>query len=154
MNNAQAIKDRLDIVDVIAAHIDIKKTGSQYRAKCPFHDGKNLTMSIRQDKQFFNCFKCGAAGDLISFYKEYNNLSFPKALDELAKKAGIEVGEYEQLVPKKINEEYQLDKMIMIINQHDKENNKRISYTDKQRVKLAEQRSKNIENKYKKVLTI
>lgn len=80
-----------DIVDVISQYVAIKKKGSNYSACCPFHDEKTPSFSVSPAKQFYYCFGCGAHGDAIGFIKEYNNLSFVEAVEELARQLGVDV---------------------------------------------------------------
>ena len=83
--------ERVDIVDVIDSRVKLKKTGKNYSACCPFHDEKTPSFSVSPDKQFFYCFGCGASGNSIGFIMDYERLSFPEAIDSLAKVAGVEV---------------------------------------------------------------
>ena len=83
--------ERSDIVDVIDSRVKLKKSGKDYSACCPFHDEKTPSFTVSQDKQFFHCFGCGANGNIISFLMDYERLSFPEAVETLARLAGVEV---------------------------------------------------------------
>ena len=83
--------DRIDIVDVVDSRVKLKKTGKNYSACCPFHDEKTPSFTVSPDKQFYYCFGCGASGSALNFILEYDNLSFPDAVELLAKQAGVEV---------------------------------------------------------------
>lgn len=83
--------DRLDIVDVVGARIDLRKTGKNYSARCPFHNEKTPSFSVSPDKQFFYCFGCGAGGNAIGFVMDHDHLSFPEAVENLARHCGMEV---------------------------------------------------------------
>ncbi|MEG1584282.1 MAG: DNA primase [Anaerovorax sp.] len=85
------IKNRCDIVEVIGRHIPLKKTGSNYKGVCPFHNEKTPSFVVSETKQIFTCFGCGATGDVIEFVKKYNNLDFPEAVEKLATELGIEI---------------------------------------------------------------
>ncbi len=85
------IKGRLSIINLIESYTSVKKSGRGFVGLCPFHDDKNPSMHIDEDKGLFHCFSCGAGGDIFGFYMRYNNLSFPEALTELAKKANVEI---------------------------------------------------------------
>ena len=78
-----------DIVDVISAHVHLKKRGSSYVGLCPFHNEKTPSFNVNPDKQFFYCFGCGTGGSAITFLMKYNNSSFREALQELADRAQI-----------------------------------------------------------------
>lgn len=85
------IKRRLSIINLIESYTSIKKTGKGYVGLCPFHDDRNPSMHVDEEKGLFHCFSCGAGGDILGFYMRYNNLAFPEAVSELAKRANIEV---------------------------------------------------------------
>ena len=83
--------NRVDIVDVVNARVQLKKAGREYKACCPFHNEKTPSFHVIPDKQFYHCFGCGANGTVISFLMEYDHLSFVEAIEELAREAGVEV---------------------------------------------------------------
>ncbi len=83
------IKARLSIVDVIQGFVSLKKSGKNHIGLCPFHDDNNPSMHVNDEKGFFHCFSCGAGGDMFGFLMRYSNVSFPEALKELARKAGV-----------------------------------------------------------------
>lgn len=83
------IKARLSIVDYIQGFVSLKKSGKNYIGLCPFHDDKNPSMQVNDEKGFFHCFSCGAGGDIFGFLMKYNNTGFREALKELAQKAGV-----------------------------------------------------------------
>lgn len=83
------IKAKLDIVDVISSYIELKRTGQNYKGLCPFHSEKTPSFTVSPDKQIFHCFGCSVGGNLVNFIMQHDNLSFPEALNLLAKKAGI-----------------------------------------------------------------
>lgn len=82
---------RTDIVEIIDSRVKLRKTGKNYSGLCPFHQEKSPSFSVSPDKQFYYCFGCGAGGNAINFITEYENLPFPQAVEDLAKRAGIEV---------------------------------------------------------------
>lgn len=79
-----ALKARLDIVDVVGTYLELKKTGANYKAPCPFHDEKTASFVVSPSKQIFHCFGCQVGGDSITFVMEYEKLSYPEALEKLA----------------------------------------------------------------------
>ena len=83
--------ERVDIVDVIDSRVNLRKSGKNYTALCPFHDEKSPSFSVNPDKQFYYCFGCGAGGNAIGFLMEYERLDFPAAVEKLAGVAGVEV---------------------------------------------------------------
>jgi len=82
---------RVDIVDLIDSHVPLKKTGSNYMARCPFHNEKTPSFSVNRKKQFYHCFGCGASGNAISFLMDYNHLDFVEAVEDLASFIGVDV---------------------------------------------------------------
>jgi len=83
--------NRSDIVEVVGSRIQLKKTGKNYSALCPFHKEKTPSFSVSPDKQFYYCFGCGAGGNALGFVMDHDQLDFPQAVEELAKRAGMEV---------------------------------------------------------------
>ncbi len=90
---------RVDIVDVVDSRVPLKKAGREYKACCPFHNEKTPSFTVSQNKQFYHCFGCGAHGTAIGFLMEYDRMSFPEAVEELAKLAGVEVPRQAQTRP-------------------------------------------------------
>lgn len=80
---------RADIVDIIDARVPLKKAGKDYKACCPFHEEKSPSFTVSPAKQFYHCFGCGAHGTAIGFLMEYEHMSFPEAVEELATKLGV-----------------------------------------------------------------
>jgi DNA primase len=82
---------RADIVELIGERVPLKKSGREFKACCPFHDEKTPSFWVSPDKQFFHCFGCGAHGTALGFLIQYDQLSFPEAVEELAQRLGLEV---------------------------------------------------------------
>ncbi len=82
---------RTDLVEVIGARVPLKRQGREYSARCPFHDERSPSFTVSPAKQFYHCFGCGAHGTAISFLMNYDRLEFLDAVEELAKRAGMEV---------------------------------------------------------------
>jgi len=82
---------RIDIIDVIDARVPLKKAGKDYKACCPFHEEKTPSFTVSQDKQFYHCFGCGVNGSAIRFLMDYEHMSFPEAVKDLAQRAGVTV---------------------------------------------------------------
>ena len=78
------LKSIVDVVDVIGNYIQLKKKGSNFTANCPFHSEKTPSFVVSPTKQIYHCFGCGASGDAIKFIMEYENLSYPEAIEKLA----------------------------------------------------------------------
>ncbi len=82
-----------DIVEVVGQAVRLKKKGSSYFGLCPFHSEKTPSFSVTPSKQIYYCFGCGAGGNVISFMKNYENMTFPEAVKSLADRAGITLPE-------------------------------------------------------------
>lgn len=82
---------RTDIVEIIGTRIPLKKQGREFSARCPFHDERSPSFTVSPTKQFYHCFGCGAHGTAISFLINYDRLEFLDAVDELARRVGMEI---------------------------------------------------------------
>jgi DNA primase len=82
---------RTNILDVISKRVKMKKKGNNYFGCCPFHDEKTASFSLNEKKQIYYCFGCGASGSVVNFLMQYERLSFPEAIEELASMQGIQV---------------------------------------------------------------
>ncbi len=83
-DSIEALKTRLDVVDVVSNYIELKKAGVNYKAPCPFHDEKSPSFVVSPQKQIYHCFGCGVTGDSIRFVMEYEKLNYPEAIEKLA----------------------------------------------------------------------
>ena len=90
------LTERNNIVDVVSGYVRLgKKSGSNMFGLCPFHSEKTPSFSVSPDKQIYHCFGCGKGGGVINFIMEIENLSFPEAVEFLAKRAGMPIPEEE-----------------------------------------------------------
>ena len=92
----QTLLARVDIVEVIDRSVPLKKAGANYQACCPFHSEKTPSFTVSPTKQFYHCFGCGAHGTAIGFLMEHDGKSFPEAVEELARDAGLTVPQVER----------------------------------------------------------
>ena len=91
----EEVRSQNDIVDVISQYVGLKKSGNSYKCCCPFHTEKTPSFTVSRDKQMYYCFGCGAGGNVYTFVMKYENLTFPEAIDMLAKRAGVTLPEKE-----------------------------------------------------------
>lgn len=95
------ILDRTDIVQVIAQHVQLKKSGIRYVGCCPFHQEKTPSFYVFPHTGTFKCFGCGEGGDAIHFIEKAENKTFVEAVRTLAQKANVQIEEQEESVEEK-----------------------------------------------------
>lgn len=92
MNELEEIKSKVDIVELIGGYVQLKQTGRNYKACCPFHTEKTPSFIVSSEKQMWHCFgSCNEGGDIFSFVMKMDGLSFPEAVETLAGKAGVKI---------------------------------------------------------------
>ena len=99
---------RNDIVNVISGYVSLRKKGRTFEACCPFHHEKTPSFKVDRDKQLYHCFGCGAGGNVFTFIMEYENMSFPEAVQYLADKAGMTLPESNQSGQDASREKYKI----------------------------------------------
>jgi DNA primase len=85
------LPNQIDIVDLINKRMPLKKSGSDYRAPCPFHGGKNANFAVNAHKQFYHCFKCGESGGAINFIQKFDNLNFVETIETICSESGLAI---------------------------------------------------------------
>jgi DNA primase len=78
------LKNSIDIVDIISQFIQLKKSGANFKACCPFHGEDTPSFVVSPAKQIYHCFGCGVGGDALKFVMDYEKLSYPEAVEKLA----------------------------------------------------------------------
>ncbi len=89
------IKAKIDIVDLISEYTPLKSAGTNWKARCPFHNEKTPSFMVSRERANWHCFGCGRGGDIFSFVQEMEGLDFPESLRLLAKRAGVQLKEYD-----------------------------------------------------------
>lgn len=89
--DAQRVKERVDIAELIGGYIKLEKAGANFKARCPFHTEKTASFHISPERQTYYCFGCGKKGDAFTFVEEMEGTDFVGALKFLADKTGIEL---------------------------------------------------------------
>jgi len=83
------VRLRADLVQVVSEHVQLKKSGKDYKGLCPFHPEKTPSFTVSAEKQFYHCFGCGAGGNVIKFLMDLEDLSFIEAIRKLADRVGV-----------------------------------------------------------------
>lgn len=95
----EEIKARLNIVELIGTYVRLEKSGTHYKACCPFHQERSPSFMVNEEKNMWHCFGCGKGGDAFAFVMEIEGLDFREALVLLAEKAGVELPKFRQSDP-------------------------------------------------------
>lgn len=83
------LRQRVDLVDVIASHVEMQRSGAYYKARCPFHDEKTPSFMVQRGDKHYHCFGCGAHGDAIQFLIDHLRVSFKDAVEILAQRFSV-----------------------------------------------------------------
>ncbi|MDR5675100.1 MAG: DNA primase [Armatimonadota bacterium] len=89
----ELVRARTDIVELVSAYVTLRKQGRRYVGLCPFHSEKTPSFTVDRERGLFYCFGCGAGGDVFEFVMRVHGLSFPEAVRDLARRAGIQLEE-------------------------------------------------------------
>ena len=92
----EQLNSQADLVSIIGRHTTLKRAGSEFKGCCPFHGEKSPSFYVNPQKNIYHCFGCSVGGNAISFLRDYENLTFIEAVDELSKQTGIEVPKEDQ----------------------------------------------------------
>jgi len=90
-DSVERVKEASDIVQVIGAYTDLRRSGTRYTGLCPFHDERTPSFSVDPTEKLYHCFGCGVGGDVIKFVEEKEGLGFPEAVEALAERFGVEL---------------------------------------------------------------
>ena len=85
------VRERTSIVELVSRYTALKRTGRNHMGLCPLHSEKTPSFSVSEERGFFHCFGCQASGDVFKFLMLRDGLTFPEALERLAREAGIEL---------------------------------------------------------------
>jgi len=87
----EQVREAADIVAIIGEYVPLKRTGSDYRGPCPFHQGTRRNFSVVPAKHLYHCFVCGESGDVFKFLQKRLGVEWPEAVKMVGEKTGIEV---------------------------------------------------------------
>src|SRR5438552_18416186 len=89
----EQVREAADIVGIIGETVELKRTGTDYRGRCPFHGGTHRNFAVIPKKGMFYCFVCHEAGDVFTFYMKRLGMDYPTAVREVARRVGITIPE-------------------------------------------------------------
>ncbi len=95
----EEVRSRADIVEIVGAHVRLRRAGRNFVGLCPFHNEKTPSFSVNAERGFFHCFGCGAGGSVFNFIMRVEGLTFPEAVRSLARKYGVKLPEHDQSGP-------------------------------------------------------
>src|SRR5204862_5680834 len=112
--SVEAVKAAADFVDVVSACTQLRKAGSRYTGRCPFHEERTPSFSVNAVDKLYYCFGCGAKGDLITFVRETEGLDFAGAIEWLADRFNVRV-EYDELSPQQDARRRRRDRLLALL---------------------------------------
>ncbi len=87
----QEVLERVDLVGLISRHVELKKSGREFKGRCPFHQEKTPSFYVVPEKRFYFCHGCRASGDAVSFVQRYFGKTFIDAVRDLARELGVDL---------------------------------------------------------------
>jgi DNA primase len=115
-DSVEAVKAAIDMVDLVSAYTTLRKAGSQYTARCPFHEERTPSFSVNAVDKLYYCFGCGAKGDAIGFVREKEGLAFAEAVEWLADRFRVPL-EYEETSPAQEARRRRVDRLYALLEQ-------------------------------------
>ncbi len=85
----ETLKEKVDLVDLLSAHLELKRAGGSYKALCPFHDEKSPSFVVQRGDRHYHCFGCGAHGDAMAFLMDHLRMGFVEAVEYLGERYGV-----------------------------------------------------------------
>src|SRR6266571_9411089 len=98
-DTVREVRERADIVSVVADYVSLRKSGTNFQGLCPFHGEKSPSFNVNPGRGIFHCFGCGVGGNAITFIMKVEGLSFPDAVKFLAKRVGETIEERPPTTP-------------------------------------------------------
>lgn len=91
----EALRQKVDLLEVVEPHVEMKRAGAVFKGLCPFHEEKTPSFIVQKGDPHYHCFGCGAHGDAIRFLMEHQRLPFHDAVEHLAQKFGVHLEKME-----------------------------------------------------------
>ncbi len=95
----EEVRSRADIVEIVGAHVRLRRAGRNFLGLCPFHNEKTPSFSVNAERGFFHCFGCNTGGSVFNFIMRVEGLTFPEAVRSLARKYGVTIPERDESGP-------------------------------------------------------
>ncbi|MCE2982404.1 MAG: DNA primase [Parachlamydia sp.] len=94
-DSLETLRQRVDLVEVLSSHVELKRSGASYKGLCPFHDEKSPSFIVQKGDTHYHCFGCGAHGDAIQFLMAYQKMNFSEAVESLANRFHVHLEKIE-----------------------------------------------------------
>lgn len=88
-DDRDAIRSRIDIVDLVSQRVQLKRAGRHFKGLCPFHEDRNPSFTVSPETGYYKCWSCGESGDIFTWVMKTQNVEFGEALKQLAEQAGV-----------------------------------------------------------------
>ena len=109
------LRDAVDMVELVNGYTDLRRNGSQYMGRCPFHEDNSPSFSVNPIEKVYHCFGCGVGGDLFKFVMEKEGLDFVQSIEWLADQTNFEL-EYEELDPRAAEKQKQRERLLELLD--------------------------------------
>ena len=90
-DSVERTREAVDMVDLVSTRTELRRLGSGWIGRCPFHEDRSPSFSVDAERKLYNCFGCGVGGDAITFVRELEGLDFPEAVEALAERYNVEL---------------------------------------------------------------
>ncbi|MDX6549695.1 MAG: primase [Gaiellales bacterium] len=113
--SVEAVKEAVDMIDLVSGRTQLKRSGVEWRGRCPFHEERTASFWVDPVKKVYHCFGCGVGGDAIGFVTETEALDFSASVEWLADRYGVEL-EYEESSPEADRRRAQRDRLLQLLD--------------------------------------
>lgn len=111
----EKVKDAVDMVELVSPRTELRRVGTRYQGRCPFHDDRTPSFSVNAEHGLYYCFGCNASGDAIRFVQETEALDFKAAVELLAERYGVEL-EREQEDPREEERRRRRERLLALVD--------------------------------------
>lgn len=113
--SVEQVVDAADIVEIVGGRTQLRRVGSRWVGRCPFHDERTPSFSVNAERKLYHCFGCGVGGDLIGFVRETEGLDFVQAVEWLAERTRVPL-EYEEASPEAEKKRARRDRLFDLLD--------------------------------------